>query len=79
MNNLFCQIKYFFPRSLNNFFYKARRLKMGGRRNKGFVVENQPWSLKVTSLEIPKDDKKDIKPTFVTKEFQGKKEGGIGE
>jgi len=58
---------------------EARRLKMGGRRNKGFVVENQPWSLKVTSLEIPKDDKKDIKPTFVTKEFQGKKEGGIGE
>jgi len=58
---------------------EARRLKMGGRRNKGFVVENQPWSLKVTSLEMPKDDKKDIKPTFVTKEFQGKKEGGIGE
>jgi len=58
---------------------EARRLKMGGRRHKGFVVEKQPWSLKVTSLEMPKDDKKDIKPTFVTKEFQGKKEGGIGE
>ena len=52
---------------------------MGGRRHKGFVVEKQPWSLKVTSLEMPKDDKKDIKPTFVTKEFQGKKEGGIGK
>nr|XP_002119692.1 general transcription factor IIF subunit 1 [Ciona intestinalis] len=63
---------------------EARKLKYGMKRKK-FVVENQPWNLSAVTPEVDKNDKKkfnksgDIKPKLVTKDYTGKKEGGIGE
>nr|CAB3251295.1 general transcription factor IIF subunit 1 [Phallusia mammillata] len=65
---------------------KARKLKYGHRESV-FKVKDQPWNLKVSTIENQPDFKKkvngkvptDIKPKVVMKEFSGKKEGGIGE
>ncbi|CAK8690913.1 unnamed protein product [Clavelina lepadiformis] len=63
---------------------EARRLKYGFKRSK-FKVKDQPWNLMVSAIEPEADSKKklngksDIKPKVMTKEFSGRKEGGIGE
>ena len=59
-------------------------MKYGIKRSK-FKESDQPWNLSVTTVDTQadmkqkKNGKKDIKPNFITKEYCGKKEGGIGE
>lgn len=65
-------------------FYQARRLKYGIRKSR-FKESDQPWDLSVTTIDNNANIKKktngksDIKPSLITKEYFGKKEGGIGE
>ena len=59
-------------------------MKYGIKKSK-FNESDQPWNLSVTTLDTQSDMKKkvngksDTKPKFITREFCGKKEGGIGE
>ena len=63
---------------------QARRLKYGIKKSK-FSETDQPWNLTFTTIDTQSDMKKKVngksekKPKIITKEYCGKKEGGIGE